>query len=93
ASRPVLDEAATTLRKFPELNIEISGHTDSAGNDQLNMNLSQARAEAVKQYLISKGSDGNKLTAKGYGETQPIADNATAAGRAANRRVELKILE
>ncbi|CAA6800546.1 MAG: Unknown protein, partial [uncultured Thiotrichaceae bacterium] len=93
ASRPILTEVAETLRKFPELRIEVSGHTDSAGNDQLNLTLSQARAETVKQYLIDQGIDGNNLVAKGYGETQPIADNATAAGRAANRRVKLELLE
>ncbi|MGB1258193.1 MAG: OmpA family protein, partial [Thiolinea sp.] len=92
-SRPILDEAAATLRKFPELKVEVSGHTDSAGGRQANQNLSQARAESVRDYLVSKGANADSLTPKGYGEDQPIANNGTRQGRAINRRVELKILE
>lgn len=91
ASHTILDEAIASLKKFPELYIEISGHTDSAGNNELNLNLSQARAEAVKRYFVSNGINVSHLKTKGYGEKQPIADNATAAGRATNRRVELRI--
>jgi OOP family OmpA-OmpF porin len=85
-----LDEAAETLKKYPELKIEVGGYTDTTGNDTLNKNLSQARAETVKKYLISKGVNDN-LTAIGYGEANPIADNNTNEGRIKNRRVELKI--
>ena len=70
-----------------------SGHTDSMGEDQFNMDLSQRRAKAVYDFFVSKGIDANRLTYEGYGETQPIEDNTTEIGRQKNRRVELKILE
>jgi OOP family OmpA-OmpF porin len=92
-SLPLLDDAAETLRKYPELKLEVGGHTDSSGNDNTNMNLSQARAQAVMKYLVDKGVKATNLTAKGYGETQPIASNTNNAGRAQNRRVELKIMQ
>ncbi len=88
-SRGILDRVAQTLQEWPDVKVEIAGHTDSQANDDFNMKLSQARAESVKKYLVSKGVDESRLTPKGYGETQPIDDNATAAGRAKNRRVEL----
>ncbi|SKA67347.1 OmpA-OmpF porin, OOP family, partial [Thiothrix eikelboomii] len=91
-SAPILDAAAETLKKYPELKIEVSGHTDSSGDNTLNKNLSQARAESVKAYLTEKGVTAT-LTAVGYGEDQPIATNNTAEGRAQNRRVELQILD
>jgi outer membrane protein OmpA-like peptidoglycan-associated protein len=75
------------------MRIEISGHTDNTGSLALNSKLSEDRAKAVVEYLIQKGIDRTRLEFKGYGPQQPIADNATAAGRTQNRRVEFKILE
>jgi outer membrane protein OmpA-like peptidoglycan-associated protein len=85
----IIDRDVTTLDTWGNVNIEVAGHTDSRGSDAYNMNLSQQRAEAVRNYLISKGIAADRLTAKGYGESQPVADNATDEGRAKNRRVEL----
>ena len=73
--------------------IEVVGHTDSVGNDQYNLELSQDRADAVKKYLITKGVPTESITTLGLGETQPISDNNTSEGRAKNRRVEFKIIE
>jgi OOP family OmpA-OmpF porin len=89
----VLDEAAATLRKNPTLKVEVAGHTDSQGAAAYNQNLSERRAIAVRDYLIRAGADGANLSIRGYGESSPIADNTTAAGRAQNRRVVLRILE
>lgn len=84
----ILNTVATVLRDFPNLTIEVQGHTDDRGNDSHNMTLSDARAQAVREYLIAQGIDASRLTARGYGETTPIESNRTASGRAANRRVE-----
>ncbi|HAI84537.1 MAG TPA: OmpA family protein, partial [Chitinophagaceae bacterium] len=70
---------------------DIEGHTDNSGKAALNMKLSQARAEAVKAFITKKGIDASRLTANGYGDTMPVADNKTSAGKAKNRRVELKL--
>jgi OmpA-OmpF porin, OOP family len=86
-----LDEAIATLRMNPDVRVEVAGHTDARGADAYNLDLSQRRAEAVRRYLIEKGVT-NVLTARGYGEREPIADNMTEAGRAENRRVVLRIL-
>jgi OOP family OmpA-OmpF porin len=91
-SKSLLDSVAVSLRKVADARIEIAGHTDSVGNDGYNMKLSQRRADSVRDYLIQQGVDGARLTARGYGETQPLADNATADGRARNRRVVLRKL-
>jgi outer membrane protein OmpA-like peptidoglycan-associated protein len=88
-SYSVLDEVAESLREWPEINIEIQGHTDASGIAAKNLALSQERAETVRQYLIDKGISPNRLTAVGYGQDKPIADNATKTGRAQNRRVEI----
>jgi outer membrane protein OmpA-like peptidoglycan-associated protein len=85
-----LEHAVATLKRNADDKIEIAGHTDSQGNDEYNMGLSQRRAQAVADYLISKGANANNLTVKGYGETHPVADNGSKEGRAANRRVELR---
>ncbi len=87
-SFPILDTVAQVLNDFPDITLEIQGHTDSRGSDSYNLRLSQERAEAVRQYLIAKGIAPERLTARGYGEGCPIASNRTASGRAANRRVE-----
>ncbi len=91
-SLAILDEAVTVLTEHNKVKVEIGGHTDNIGVPADNLALSQQRADAVKNYLASKGVDPNRLTAIGYGQTQPVADNANAAGRAQNRRVEFKLL-
>jgi OmpA-OmpF porin, OOP family len=85
-----LDDLADILKRNDAVLLTVEGHTDSDGEDAYNMNLSQKRTESVKNYLVSKGVAESRLTAIGYGETQPVADNAKAAGKAKNRRVELK---
>ncbi|ODU00754.1 MAG: hypothetical protein ABS89_08470 [Thiobacillus sp. SCN 63-1177] len=85
----VLDQAAATLKEWGEVKVEVAGHTDSRGADGYNMKLSQRRAEAVRSYMIDKGVAADRLTAKGYGESRPVADNGTEDGRFQNRRVEL----
>ena len=90
-AKGVLETAAAALSGQKSLEVELGGHTDSQGKDAANLALSQKRADSVRQYLVGKGIDGGRMTAKGYGETQPIADNNTPAGRAENRRVEFKI--
>lgn len=88
-----LDGIAAGLLGQPGMEIEIGGHTDSLGPQAYNLTLSQARAKAVRDYLLSKGVDGGRLTAEGYGEFNPIADNNTAEGRSQNRRVEFKVIK
>lgn len=90
-SYPILYDAAKTLLKNTDIRVEIQGYTDNIGSESYNMNLSQRRADAVKQYLQSKGVSASRLRATGYGESNPIADNKTAEGRAMNRRIEFKI--
>ncbi len=92
-SLAILDEAAATLAKSSDIKAEVAGHTDNRGAPAKNKKLSQQRAEAVMNYLVSKGVDASRLTAKGYGQENPIADNGTEDGRAQNRRVELRIMK
>jgi len=92
SSGEVLDKVAETLKRYPELRVEVAGYTDNSGSARYNQSLSEQRANSVRDYLIGEGVSKNALTAKGYGEDQPIADNSTPAGRAENRRVELRIL-
>jgi outer membrane protein OmpA-like peptidoglycan-associated protein len=92
SSNKTLDEAVAALAQYPSLRVEIQGHTDDQGPDDVNLKLSQDRAEAVKAYLVGKGIAAERLDAKGYGETVPVGDNKKAAGRAQNRRTEFKIL-
>ncbi|MCB9743363.1 MAG: OmpA family protein [Alphaproteobacteria bacterium] len=90
----LLDEVANTLVVNPHIRrVEVQGHTDNQGGDAYNQELSEARAAAVRDYLIEKGVSARRLEAKGYGNSDPIADNATAEGRAENRRVQFDILE
>ena len=91
-AKAVLDPAAAALMGQQDLKVEIGGHTDAQGSDAANQKLSQRRADSVRQYLVSKGVAADRLTAKGYGEAQPVATNDTPAGRAENRRVEFKIV-
>ena len=86
----ILDEVVSVMGQYPGLNVSIEGHTDSQGDDQKNMDLSSKRAQAVQAYLIEKGVSASRLRAVGYGELVPVGDNNTRAGRAQNRRVELK---
>jgi len=88
-SRLILDRVAASLTAHPDVRIEVAGHTDSQGTDAYNLKLSEQRANAVRNYLIEMGVDADRLVARGYGETRPIADNNTPEGRAENRRVEL----
>ncbi len=87
-----LERVVKFLQENPSLRIEISGHTDSDGSEAYNLRLSQARAQAVVDYLISRGISSRRLTAKGYGESRPIAPNDTPENKQKNRRTELKIL-
>jgi OmpA-OmpF porin, OOP family len=86
-----LDEAAKLLKSDETLMVDIDGHTDSQGDDAKNQTLSDNRAKAVKDYLVSKGIGEDRLKSTGYGETKPVADNTSAAGRAKNRRTELAV--
>ena len=89
-SRPVLKEIAKTLKDHADLKILIEGHTDNVGSSASNLTLSDARAAAVKAALVSDFAvDGARITTKGLGDTKPAAPNATAVGRAQNRRVEV----
>ena len=88
----VLDDAAATLRLNPDIIVQVAGHTDSAGSAEYNVWLSDRRANRVRQYLVDHGANSRNLTSRGYGEAEPVADDATAEGRARNRRVELRIL-
>ena len=89
ASVVTLNKVAETLANNPHLSFEVAGHTDNTGNYQSNVNLSQKRANSVREYLMDKGIEGNRLTARGYGPDKPVASNATRSGRSQNRRVEL----
>ena len=90
----LLTEVATVLIANPEIKtVEVAGHTDNKGSDEINLELSQRRADSVRRWLIEHDVDGERLVAKGYGETQPIAKNGTSKGRAKNRRVEFVIVD
>ena len=86
-----LNDVAATLKEYPSTAVDIVGHASADGPDDYNMQLSQKRAESVRSYLVSQSVNSVRLYAVGMGETQPIADNATAEGRAANRRVEIML--
>jgi OmpA-OmpF porin, OOP family len=93
-SLKLLDEVAIVLARNPELGpVLVEGHTDNVGSDSLNLSLSQKRAQAVVDYLISKGIDTRRLRAKGFGESKPIATNTTPLGRAKNRRVDFRLIK
>ena len=92
-SEPVLDEILEALSTCPQSRFEIAGHTDSRGSDAYNIALSQARVNSVKIALVNRGVRSDRLVGVGYGERRPIADNGTAAGRAANRRVEFVAID
>jgi len=90
-SSSVLDDMASTLKRYPNQKVEVAGHTDSSGARSYNVRLSQQRAESVRAYLVNKGVVAGNLSARGYGPDSPVADNKTRSGRASNRRVELKL--
>lgn len=87
----VLNATAETLKANPGVAVEIAGHTDSTGEADYNQSLSERRANAVREYLVSQGVDRSQLSANGYGESESVADNSTTEGRAENRRVELRV--
>ena len=87
-SQNVLNQVADALLRFPDTSVAIEGHTDSTGDQSLNLELSLLRATTVRDYLIDKGVSVYSLRALGFGEEVPIADNQTAEGRAINRRIE-----
>lgn len=91
ATRQNLTELSETLKKYENTNILIEGHTDNTGSDSYNQNLSEQRAQSVSSFIIAQGVDAGRITTMGYGESQPVADNSTATGRAENRRVEVAI--
>ena len=93
ASAAILDEVARQLIEAPSIKVEVAGHTSGAGDRTANLKLSLARAESVRAYLIMKGVAGERLMARGYGPDQPVATNNTDAGRAMNRRVELRRID
>jgi outer membrane protein OmpA-like peptidoglycan-associated protein len=92
-SRPVLDEAVEVLKENPNVRISVEGHTDNVGSDLYNEKLSVRRAEAVFRYLVNHGIAPERMEVVGYGESRPVADNATESGRAQNRRVELHVVD
>jgi OOP family OmpA-OmpF porin len=89
----ILDEAASILNENTGVRVEVSGHTDATGTDEYNQGLSERRARSVADYLSSKGVSADRLDTAGYGESKPVADNATRDGRAQNRRVELNVAQ
>ncbi|MFY9112593.1 MAG: outer membrane beta-barrel domain-containing protein [Desulfomonilia bacterium] len=89
-SRPVIDEAVSYLEQHPEVKLEIQGHTDNVGSEEFNLRLSEARAEAVKEYMVARGIAEDRLSTRGYGFSVPAASNDTREGRAKNRRIEFK---
>jgi outer membrane protein OmpA-like peptidoglycan-associated protein len=92
-SATLLDAVARSLQDHPDVkHVVVEGHTDAQGGEAVNENLSQERAEAVRAYLIGKGVEPDRLEARGFGASRPIADNATAEGREMNRRVEFVVV-
>jgi len=92
ASMNALTQFANSLKANPETDIQIFGHTDSTGSDKINIPLSQQRATSVQNFLMGQGVENSRMTAQGFGSSQPVADNSTVDGRSQNRRVEINIL-
>ncbi len=92
-SKEQLDNLATMLEAYPKVKINVEGYTDNTGNADANKTLSQDRADIVKAYLVGKSIAGDRITATGYGDANPVGDNATAEGRAANRRIDVVVTE
>lgn len=91
ATKANLDQLSQTLKKYDDTNILVEGHTDATGEESYNKKLSDKRAQSVEDYLVANGVSGGRITTKGYGESQPVADNDSEAGRRQNRRVEVAI--
>jgi len=91
AAAAILDKAVATLKRRSSIKVEVAAHTDSSASDAYNQALSDRRAASAMSYLQSHGISASRLSSKGYGESQPIASNATKEGRAQNRRVELRV--
>lgn len=91
ASQTALSQFATSLRNNPDTDVQIKGYTDNTGSDKINNPLSESRAESVYNYLVQSGVSAARMTAQGFGSTDPVASNATPAGRSQNRRVEVFI--
>lgn len=91
-AKTILGDTAALLKRYPDIKVEIAGHTDSTGSQEYNQQLSEVRAAAVREHLVSQGLPSEAVSSKGYGELEPVADNATAEGRELNRRVEMRIL-
>lgn len=90
-SRPILDEAVATLKEFPEVRVNIVGHTDDIGSEAFNLDLSRRRAESVKKYLVAGGVDASRITTEGRGASDPVAPNDNEANRSKNRRIDFEI--
>jgi outer membrane protein OmpA-like peptidoglycan-associated protein len=91
-SNKILDQIAVILKKYPDYRLSIEGHTDNTGAEDANLKLSEARAKSCHDYLVQKGIPDDRLDYKGYGESRPVADNATYSGRTLNRRVEFNVI-
>jgi outer membrane protein OmpA-like peptidoglycan-associated protein len=89
-SEAALNNILEVLTTYPDLRVELAGHTDNVGKADYNVKLSDARVNTVRGWLVGKGVKADRLTAKGYGAAQPVADNDSPEGRAKNRRVELR---
>ncbi|MBX2894166.1 MAG: OmpA family protein [Cyclobacteriaceae bacterium] len=92
-SFPELDEVVAMLKENPKMEIQLEGHTDNRGNAEANITLSQARVDAVKKYMVSKGINKNRVMTKAFGGSKPIATEDTEEARAKNRRVEMRVLK
>lgn len=90
--KTVLNDIASTVNQYPKTMINIAGHTDSTGSDSHNQGLSERRADSVRNYLAGRGVMDERIHTRGYGESQPVASNDTAEGRASNRRVEIELV-
>jgi sulfatase modifying factor 1 len=91
-SFPIIDQITSYLKDHPQMRVVIEGHTDNTGSDELNMTLSDKRAQSIKAEIVKRGIDTSRMETKGYGASKPVADNKTAAGRTQNRRVTIKKL-
>ncbi|MDJ0365019.1 OmpA family protein [Hymenobacter sp. H14-R3] len=91
ASQTDIGKLSTTLKEYPDTNILVEGHTDNTGSDAINQPLSENRAQSVASSITAQGVAGSRISTKGYGSSQPVADNSTEAGKQANRRVEIAI--
>jgi outer membrane protein OmpA-like peptidoglycan-associated protein len=91
SSFTILNDVVRIMKENPEYNLKINGHTDNVGDDAKNLDLSQRRAEAVRKYLADNGIEATRMTSEGFGETVPVAENNTVAGKTKNRRVEFKV--